>query len=415
MTTTRERKIELFNAILALENLIKNGIAKEAAYQKCFEENPIIFESLGYTEFYAFTKEAKKTLPRDEYSSLKPEPDFIVKNNKGIYEIFELKTPVDKKPVIDSNQYRERFTAELTSYISQTITYNEYFTRNPKNRKRVEELFGIKIQEDIPQSIIFGLDKNVDTMKLHKLANRYKDRIDIITYSKILEQLERTYSTFQGGAEGIKGCSIHLLVKLDRSQQFAKNYILDSARNELGDRLAVFLDNSNNLYFEIRSTDLKVYQVKLAENHLNCFDNYVYIAFELGVLDDSFFMSIFINSQEIETRSFYFPLDIDLSGLDMIIGSNYSKNQGCRFDFARFAYNSHTMTFRERTYFYHLMSVPGGLLSFDGRGYLSQPSMPPMRKKSDHNSLPSILYGVGGDNSKEYLKILNDFVYPLVD
>ena len=301
----------IFNAILALENLIKNGITKESAYQHCFEVNPIIFESLGYIEFHAFTKEAKKDLPRDDYTGLKPEPDFIVKNGNGIYEIFELKTPVDKNLTITSNKYRERFTAELNSYISQTITYNDYFTRNPANRKNVEDLFGIRIQEDIPQSIIFGLDKKVDIQGMHKLCNRYRDRINVITYSKVLESLERAYVTLQGDEEGIRGCSIHTIVKLDRMQKNMKNYIFDAAKDNKRDRLSIYLDKSSNLCFEIYSGDSKKYDITITEDQVSFLDNYTYITFELGVLDDSFFMSILVNAIEQEKRFFYFPLNIN--------------------------------------------------------------------------------------------------------
>lgn len=415
MKDTRQRKIDLFNAILALENLIKNGTMEESAYQHCFEENPIIFESLGYLEFHVFTKEAKKDFPRDEFSGLKPEPDFIVKNSNGIYEIFELKTPIDKKFIITSNKYRERFTAELSSYISQTITYNEYFTRNPANRQKVEDMFGIKIQEDIPQSIIFGLDKNVDTLKMHKLCNRYRDRINIITYSKILESLERAYSTLQGGEEGIKGCSIHLRIKFDRIQKNMKNYVLDTARDNKSDRLSVYFDKSNNLVFEIISSDSRKYHVILPENQVNLFDDYIYIALELGVLVDSFFMSIYVNAIEAEKRYVYFPLNIDLSKLEMYIGTSFTRDQSCKFQLGRFAYNNHTMTFRERTYLYHLMIAPGGVMNFHGSGeHFVIPNMRSMENKIDHNPLPQILYGAGGESAKVHMKMLNDFVYPLV-
>ena len=93
----RERKIKISNAILWLENLIENKVSKESKYQEYFEKNPIVFEVLGYTEFYPFTKQAEQRLPKDNYTDLQPEPDFIVKNNNGIFEIFEIKTPIDKK------------------------------------------------------------------------------------------------------------------------------------------------------------------------------------------------------------------------------------------------------------------------------------------------------------------------------
>src|SRR5689334_22718770 len=136
-------KSELAQSIICLDKLLQKREKDEAKYQQFFEENPIVFRALGYRRALPFTKRSGRSLPRDEYSQLKPEPDFLVEKENNLFEIFEIKTPIAKELIVDSNKYRERFTSEITSYISQTVTYENYFTRNPMNREKVKELFGI--------------------------------------------------------------------------------------------------------------------------------------------------------------------------------------------------------------------------------------------------------------------------------
>ncbi len=414
-TQIQKRKIALYNAILSLENLIKSGNVKESDYQHCLENNPIIFESLGYLEFYPFTKEVQKKLPRDEYTNLQPEPDFIVKNSKGIYEIFELKTPIDKKLTISSNEYRKRFTAEISSYISQTITYNEYFTENPKNRETVEQLFDIKIQKYIPQTIVVGLEKNIDVYELHHLSSRYKDSINIITYTKILDELEREYLKIQGGEEGIKGYSINLIIKCNEKQNNLRNYIFDMAENEKKNRLSIYFTNKKELCYEILSNEGKRYEIKLDKTQVDVINNVTYITFELGIFDDMFFLSVYINGIELEKRYIFLPLSFNLNNADGVIASDsIYKKYGCKFHLLRFSLNNHTMTFRERTYLYHLMQPYGGFLNFDGIGYVIQQAIPAPENNTNSNPLPLCLYGIGqSEGTEKYMKFLNDFVYPL--
>lgn len=409
-----KRKIALFNAILSLENLIKNGNTKENDYQHCLEKNPIIFESLGYTEFYAFTKEAKKKLPKDELTNLQPEPDFIVKNSLGLYEIFEIKTPIDKNLIINSNNYRKRFTAELSSYISQTITYNDYF-RNPANRKTIEELFDIKIQEDLPQNIIFGLEKNIDAHEVHKLITRYKDRINIMTYTKILENLERAYNNLQGGEEGITGYSFHLKLDLSEKQKNEINYIFDLGETPHRNRVSLFINNKKELCFEVYTKDEIKYELKIQNNTI--FSKQSYIVFELGVLEDMFFLSSYINKKEIEKKYIYSQIHIEIENIDGCIGfSEINKNKGCKFLLYALGINNHTMTFRERTYMFHIFSSYTSVaLNFDNHGGIKMPKIPKIKNNNNPDPTPLCLLGIGADSpeAKKYLDLLYNFVYPI--
>ena len=167
-----DMKPKLIKAVLELEHLLEVDEKLEDSYQKFFEQNEIVFTVLGYKNFLAFTKASGNKLPKDESSELQPEPDFIVqRKNDGLFEIFEIETPVSKNLVTDKNPYREKFTSEVQSYISQTITYEQYFTRNPTNRQRVKELYGIDIQPDVDIKMVIGRNEYIDKSQIHQHAS----------------------------------------------------------------------------------------------------------------------------------------------------------------------------------------------------------------------------------------------------
>lgn len=398
-----ERKTTLSNAIIELEYLIKNNILKESRYQEYFEKNPIVFEVLGYTEFYPFTKQANQKLAKDDYSNLQPEPDFIVKNDNGIFEIFEIKTPIDKKITITRNEYRKRFTAEIVNYISQTITYGDYFTRNPENRKKLQDMYDIEIQEDLPQKIIIGLSKNFDQKEVHRLCNKYKDRIDIIAYDTILNHLENDYKKHYGQYEGVPGCSIHTIIKFDKNQEKGRNYFLDIAEDTNKNRLSIYLNNLNELCLEILSSDSKSTIINLHKDTVNIFDNFVYISFEFGVLEQSFYLNISIDGEKYDERIIYFPIDIDFSNAKIFIATDINLEKWSNLKLGRFVYYDHTITFKERNFITPRMRIPFQVMNLQRGSHILVKSTPEMKNKEDDDLIPAISYGLGfEDVSKKF-------------
>ena len=192
-------KPKLIKAILELERLLEVGENHEKYYQVFFEQNEIVFTVLGYKKFWDFKKGSGNQLPKDESSGLQPEPDFIVqRKSDGLFEIFEIKTPVSKNLVRDKNPYREKFTSEVHSYISQTTTYEKYFTRNPRNRQKLKKLYGIDIQPDVDIKIVIGRNRYIDKSKIHEYARQNIRKIDILTYDDILNMLHEHYAEHYG-------------------------------------------------------------------------------------------------------------------------------------------------------------------------------------------------------------------------
>jgi hypothetical protein len=199
-------KSQLEVAIQKLEYLLDSQEQAESKFQEFFEQNGIVFKILGYKNFYVFTKASKNSLPKDEFSNLQPEPDFIVQREQDdLFEIFEIKTPAQAGLLVKRNKYREKFTESIASYISQTTVYEDYLTRNPANRVKVKELYGLDIQPDLDIKIVIGLNEYIDKAKIHQQARRFTRKIDIITYDDILNQLKQRndlYNSIEGAKKG---------------------------------------------------------------------------------------------------------------------------------------------------------------------------------------------------------------------
>lgn len=342
-----EYKLELQAAILGLEFLLETKEMKEAEYQRFFETNPVIFSILGYDQSVAFTKESNRSLPRDNDTGLKPEPDFLVKRPNELWEIFELKTPISKTLMITSNKYRERFTAEVLSYISQTITYENYFTRNPSNRKKVREQFGVTIQEDLDIKIVIGLSKSIDRKKIHKACRQLHYKVDIITYDEILDRLEDEYKCLFGIFENLDGFSFHAIVRFCESTQSGSKFFLDVGADLDHNRVSFFINEKSDISFNLRDQEGRVYDLGVIDASTNFLNEWVYLVCEFGYTDDSFIMLVYINGVETDLRKKDHPINLKISFDDMVLGADMSfKNFGF-FDIAEKCLYSRTMTFKE--------------------------------------------------------------------
>jgi hypothetical protein len=269
-------RTQLEVAVVWLEALIRCEEKGEAYYQEFFEENPVVFRVLGYRNFYAFTKEQGRELPRDEHTNLKPEPDFIVERDDGLFEIFEIKTPFSKNLTLDSNRYREKFTAEVNSYISQGITYENYFTRNPANRQRVKKLHGLDIQEDLDIKLVMGLNEHIDKARVHQQLRRLAYKVDILTYDDIVNRLEKEHDLQYGEYEGLRGFSFHFVVRFRDVPEARRKYFFDIGRDADKNRISVYLDERNDVCFDVIDRTGKVYRVELDSSELQILDEWAY-------------------------------------------------------------------------------------------------------------------------------------------
>ena len=294
-----QRKYDLVKAIIELEDLLNDEINSESSYQEYFESNSIVFKILGFLTSIPFTKSAKKRLPKDEYTGLQPEPDFIIQNKRSLYEIFELKTPFSKKLLVTSNKYRERFTAEIISYIEQTITYENYFSRNPANRENVRIQFGIEIQDDLPINIIIGLSDDIDRKKVNKLISQFTYKINIITFDEILDELKNEYTRTYGKYEGLKGFSVEIVFNLVEENKHSKHYIFDTGSIKKN-RISLYYDKNKDICFEVIPNNGKSHKILIDSDEHNTFEKLVFVQCEFAKTQDGFHMSISLNGIEQE-------------------------------------------------------------------------------------------------------------------
>jgi hypothetical protein len=348
MVFQRSVKTQLEVAILWLEDLLDSEERKEARYQDFFEQNPIVFTVLGYKGFHAFTKASGKTLPRDEHKDLEPEPDFIAQRVDGLFEIFEIKTPFWKKLRVDSNRYRERFTAEVSSYISQVITYEQYFTRNPENRRRVKELFDLDIHEDLDIKIVIGQRDHIDKVKVHQKAREYKYKIDIVTYDDILGRLIDEYERAHGEYEDLPGFSLHFEVRFRDYGVTQKKYFLDIGSDTAKNRVSVYLDHNDDVRFEVFDNVCKKHTVEIDTSEAKILEEWVYLVCEFGKAPDGFAMSIAVNGNEKDKRVKNTSIDLAVPLQNMMLGCDSNKQNFGRFDVAELLSYSRMLGFRDK-------------------------------------------------------------------
>lgn len=305
-----EEKSKIEAAILGLEYLLEAEEKQEAQYQQFFEANSIVFSILGYDEAIPFTKESGKSLPRDDSTGLKPEPDFLVKRPDGLWEIFEIKTPISTDLMVTSNKNRQRFTAEVLSYISQTTTYEDYFTRNPANRAKIEEEFGVLIQEDLDIKLVIGLTKQLNKRKVHKKCREFRYKIDIITFDDILNRLEQERKRACKDFENLEGFSFHAVVRFRKPTILSPTYFLDMGNEKERDRISFFVRNQSEIVFSLHDHDGRFFDLGITTNFLEILNEWIYLVCEFGSAEDRFVMTASINGHEMDFRQKRQPVNL---------------------------------------------------------------------------------------------------------
>lgn len=373
-------KSKLIKAILELENLLEIGEKYENCYQNWFEQNSIVFTILGYKNFYAFTKASGKKLPKDESNGLQPEPDFIVqREDNGLFEIFEIKTPVLKNLIIDKNQYRINFTAKFNNYISQTITYEQYFTRNPANRQKIKELYDIDIQPVVDIKIVIGRNEYIDKSQIHQHARRFVYKIDILTYDDILNMLNNYYFAHYGIYEDIPGFSFHFVVRFKNGDKGRRNYFFDLGMYSDRNRISFYLDEMNDFCFEVKDGRGKEYKVRVDKDGTNLFEQWIYLVCEFGKRSsEDFCISASINGLEkwwIVIKDA--PIDLSATLKNAFLGCDLNKRNFTRFDQAEQIAYSRTLKFKEKIQLlgyvnrkYQYLKLVEHYVEFDGSRFM---------------------------------------------
>jgi len=127
---------------------------------------------------------AQKTCEWQSVNKPAIKPDFFIVKPNGFADIVEFKLPNLKTVTVVGRQNRETFSAELSSYISQTRVYSHYF-EDPNNRNWVEAQYGIKVL--YPKRIlIVGRRWNFSSDEWRALQAEYRD-VEILTYEDLID------------------------------------------------------------------------------------------------------------------------------------------------------------------------------------------------------------------------------------
>ncbi|MEZ9711635.1 Shedu anti-phage system protein SduA domain-containing protein [Vibrio cyclitrophicus] len=107
-------------------------------------------------------------------------PDLLVQNQGGHYDIYDLKTAaLSKKNVTKGGRKRRRFIDYVEEGVAQLANYREYFTYS-KNAEYAKEKYGIEVN-DPKLVLVVGNWDNSSHEEVVQACRRYPD-IDIIDY-----------------------------------------------------------------------------------------------------------------------------------------------------------------------------------------------------------------------------------------
>lgn len=113
-------------------------------------------------------------------------PDFFAVRSNGFADIVEFKLPELKGESIVGTINRERFSAEVASYISQTLNYKEYFQESA-NRQHVLASYGINVEYP-KRVLVMGRRWEFENRVWRSVASEYPD-LTILTYDDLLDSV----------------------------------------------------------------------------------------------------------------------------------------------------------------------------------------------------------------------------------
>jgi hypothetical protein len=301
------KKQQLENAINELSSLFKMGESRESKYQEFFENNPIVFEVLGYIKAHP---KPKLQIPDGDYL----EPDFLVEQVDGLYQIFELKTPQEK--LVQEIKSREKFYAEVDKYISQVFTYSDYFD-DSEHRKLVNKTLSLDVQKKPDIVLVIGMDKNVDKKLLHLLTRQRANPLHIVTYDDILSRLQFHHAAMFGYSENLSGVSWHGIVTLHEVDVKRRQYIFDAGNSVYHSRWSLYLNEQKHLCFEILDRDGVSHSISIPVGKASgiYWEAQSYICCEFGSSDRFSIMQLLIDNRLIAKNEFSHPISIPV-GLD---------------------------------------------------------------------------------------------------
>jgi hypothetical protein len=339
-------RTELEDAVYQLASLLYKDESVEEKYQLYFEEHPIVFKVLGYSNAYP-----KLRLPRPDGGWY--EPDFLLERPDGLFEILDLKTPQEKL-VTTRRKSRARFYSKIEDYISQVEEYAEYFN-NSECRERVRASYSLDVQTSPEVTIIAGIDRNVSKKLLHQLLSRRTHRPHIFTYDDVLSSLQFHHATLFGHTENLSGVAWYALLTLHRDAVQKPQYIFDAGNTPSKNRWSIYIDKHSALCFEVVDSEGSSYSISVRPGMRGFhFDRTCHIICEFGNSDSFSIMRILVNNRTAAEQQFQFPISIP-SDLDFTIGTDTEKQYFASFTLAACAIYKIVPNFQQRTAIFQAM------------------------------------------------------------
>lgn len=301
------KQTELELAITRLSSLLKKNETREARYQEFFEKNPIAFEALGYVRSHP-----KPRLQKTDGDYL--EPDFLVEQVDGLFQIFELKTPQDK--LITKSKNRDKLRASVEKYISQIAVYSEYFD-DSVHQQWVSETLALDVQKRPDMILVVGTDENTDKKLLHLLVRRRAGALHIVTYTDILTQLHFQYTSLFGSSETLSGVSWHGVVTLHSVDVNRRQYYFDAGNSVNHSRWSLYLNARKHLCFEIIDKEGVSHSLSIPVGKGKSIDWEVkaYICCEFGSSENFSMMQLMIDNRVVAKKESPSPIEVP-AGLD---------------------------------------------------------------------------------------------------
>lgn len=170
--------------ITQFANIFLNPNINETTIGEYLNKNPkIILNGLGYKDMI-YEPEFKwiEGGPDDEY---KINPDIMMRDNDGFYDIVELKLPkLEKKSITKGKHKRRRFIDNVNEGISQLANYEEYF-QFEKNKKYAYEKMGIKVRNNSKKILIIGNYENYNIDEVREASRCLKESYQVIDFDTL--------------------------------------------------------------------------------------------------------------------------------------------------------------------------------------------------------------------------------------